>query len=218
MPDSSSEHEEAVEDDKVPDTQLKVKTQERALSTSKRRLRSTSYRVRPRLEHARGVTDVQSVEDIPHPEAYYRQFEPHLVPPAAPQPPLNVHQYPEEASDSSDNESGYDFLASRISTAAVPPLYRKFTTINHRILLHLQDEIAKMEEELHFLDQAESQCRAAEERATGQPIAPASRRLMPRSQRHNEIYFQKLDLLRRLSIVVEQYSTSKKKTPTSSRP
>lgn len=65
--------------------------------------------------------------------------------------------------------AGYELLASKLSEQAGPksgdgederqitPLYRRFEFLNHRILLHLQDEIAEMEEELRRIDEAIAQ-------------------------------------------------------------
>jgi hypothetical protein len=204
MPESSSEREEKVEE-RTLNSQLKTKALERQVSV-KRRARPLYHRVRPRLDESRG--DVDTLEDPPYPEAYYRRGRQvqDMIPPSAPQPPSSLKPENEEASDDSGNESGYEFVASKISKSDVPPVYRRFAKLNHRILLHFQDEIAEMEEELQYLDDAESQCRVLEARATGRPIAPASRRVMPRSQRHNAIFFRRLDLLGRLSIKVEQYN------------
>lgn len=52
-------------------------------------------------------------------------------------------------------KSGYDLLASAIDSrdkTALTPIYRKFETLNNRILLYLQDEIAEMEDVLKKLD------------------------------------------------------------------
>ena len=54
-------------------------------------------------------------------------------------------------------KSGYDLLASAIDSRdqkSLTPIYRKFETLNNRILLYLQDEIAEMEEALKGLDAA----------------------------------------------------------------
>ena len=57
--------------------------------------------------------------------------------------------------------SGYSLLASSLSTTTHPtsdavlrPIYRKFETLNNRILLYLQDEISEMEQDLKDLDDA----------------------------------------------------------------
>jgi hypothetical protein len=103
--------------------------------------------------------------------------------------------------------SGYDLLASRLcsrqdsSEASLPPIYRRFESLNHRILLQLQDEIAEMEEDLHHMDRADAYERAARH---GQ-ASPASRRL-DWQWRGSELHARRLELLGRIYIKVEQYS------------
>ncbi|KAJ9145521.1 hypothetical protein NKR23_g5365 [Pleurostoma richardsiae] len=53
----------------------------------------------------------------------------------------------------------------------IKPIYRKFEALNHRLLLHLQDELSELEEQLHRLDTADTQNRRMQNR-----IQPASRR------------------------------------------
>jgi len=62
-------------------------------------------------------------------------------------------------------KSGYERLASHLKTAlsnpstssiatgAITPIYRKFEALNHRVLLHLQDELTCLERHLHTLDE-----------------------------------------------------------------
>lgn len=57
--------------------------------------------------------------------------------------------------------SGYDLLASQLShggdtTPPLPAIYRRFTTLNNRLLLQLQDEISEMEAELRRLDDVDA--------------------------------------------------------------
>jgi hypothetical protein len=104
--------------------------------------------------------------------------------------------------------SGYDLLAARLTDShnvkrPLRPLYRKFTRLNHRILLQLQDEISQMEEDLAGLDAADARLRRG---STGQ-IAPESRRL--NWQWHgSELHARRLDLLGQIYVKVEQYSKS----------
>jgi hypothetical protein len=71
--------------------------------------------------------------------------------------------------------TGYEELALELSTtdSTVRPLYRKFEYLNHRILLHLQDELCELEEQLRRLDEIIAQMDAGV--AEGQRT-PASRR------------------------------------------
>jgi len=59
-------------------------------------------------------------------------------------------------------KSGYERLASHLKTAqsnlstssiTITPIYRKFEALNHRVLLHLQDELTCLERHLHTLDE-----------------------------------------------------------------
>jgi hypothetical protein len=102
--------------------------------------------------------------------------------------------------------SGYELLASRLccaeaSSNSLPPLYRRFGSLNHRILLQLQDEIAEMEEDLQIMDRAD----ACERAARHETAAPASRRL-DWQWRGSELHARRLDLLGRIYLKVEQYS------------
>jgi hypothetical protein len=66
--------------------------------------------------------------------------------------------------------TGYELLASQLSSSSVPPsektssdpshitpVYRKFSHLHHRVLLHLQDELAEMEHHLRMLDEGIAQ-------------------------------------------------------------
>jgi len=155
MPDSASEHDEGAQDAQSSDIQSKTKSQERIVSV-KRRVRAPLNRSRPRPDDSRNRGE--DVDYIPYPEAYYLRGGPidRVIPPMAPQPPSRFEHESEETPEASDTESGYDTLASNLATSGVPPVYRRFAKLNHRILLHIQDEITEMEEELQFLDDAES--------------------------------------------------------------
>ncbi|KXJ90015.1 hypothetical protein Micbo1qcDRAFT_164514 [Microdochium bolleyi] len=55
--------------------------------------------------------------------------------------------------------TGYNLLATRLAARTpdgheppIQPLYRRFGALAHRLLLHLQDEISQLEENLHSLD------------------------------------------------------------------
>lgn len=74
---------------------------------------------------------------------------------------------PEPPDLSKTTLTGYELLANELSTIPKPnedttssatgphitPLYRKFTQLHHRILLHLQDELSEMESQLRVLDE-----------------------------------------------------------------
>lgn len=66
-------------------------------------------------------------------------------------------------------------MALELSSASSPvkPLYRKFEYLNHRILLHLQDELSELEEQLRHLDEIIAQC---DPKSPDGGKSPASRR------------------------------------------
>ncbi|OWP02856.1 hypothetical protein B2J93_3436 [Marssonina coronariae] len=105
--------------------------------------------------------------------------------------------------------TGYELLASKLSSAAtsndvaagIKPMYRKFAALNHRLLLHLQDELGELEEQLHHLDHADTQTRVAD--AHGH-IVPASRRLA--AQAGGELEWRKTDVLGRIGYKLAQYN------------
>lgn len=102
------------------------------------------------------------------------------------------------------NRPGYDVLASVIHSqgdAYLKPVYRKFETLNTRILLYLQDEISEMEIELQQLDQAI----AREDQARGKNYASRRAELRLPSQLH----WLRMELIGRCHAKVEQYSQSK---------
>lgn len=78
-------------------------------------------------------------------------------------------------------------------------MYRKFEALNHRLLLHLQDEISELEEQLHRLDNADTQTRR-----TAAHIIPASRRAAAAAG--GELQWHKTDVLGRIGYKLAQYS------------
>jgi hypothetical protein len=109
--------------------------------------------------------------------------------------------------------TGYELLASRLSShtasteddndSKIKPIYRKFEALNHRLLLHLQDEISELEEQLHRLDSADTQSRRAG--ADGR-VLPASRRAAQAAG--GELQWHKTDILGRIGFKLAQYSMS----------
>ncbi|PKS04971.1 hypothetical protein jhhlp_008337 [Lomentospora prolificans] len=100
--------------------------------------------------------------------------------------------------------SGYQLLASKLSPSharpsIIQPMYRRFETMNHRILLHLQDELAEMEEQLHRLDTADTQTRRLQN-----CILPASRRSDYLAG--GELQWHKTDILGKIGYKLEQYN------------
>jgi len=103
--------------------------------------------------------------------------------------------------------SGYDLVASELaqshSELGCLPLFRQFKKVNYRVLLHLQDEISEMEQELSRLDAVDSSQRHRIDGST----APASRR-MSWQWGGSDIQPRRLEILGRLYIKLEQYCMS----------
>ncbi len=93
-----------------------------------------------------------------------------------------------------------DSGSSSSSGPQLKPLYRRFEALNHRLLLHLQDELAELEEQLHRLDTADTQTRRMANR-----ILPASRRAEYLAG--GELQWHKTDILGKIGYKLGQYST-----------
>jgi len=93
---------------------------------------------------------------------------------------------------------GYDLLASAIDSRDrrfLRPIYRKFETLNNRILLYLQDEIAEMEDALKRLDEAITQEEGRES------TLRRSDAMYP-----SQLKWHRQELMCRIVVKVEQYS------------
>ncbi|KAK0725498.1 hypothetical protein B0H67DRAFT_133339 [Lasiosphaeris hirsuta] len=117
--------------------------------------------------------------------------------------------------------SGYQLLSAKLSNSAtlrsrrhsssrmahengeqaIKPIYRRFETLNHRLLLHMQDELTELEEQLHRLDTADTQTRRL-----SNCILPASRRAEFMSG--GELQWHKTDILGKIGFKLGQYSTT----------
>ena len=155
---------------------------------------------------------------VENPEVYYASTRPVVTQtmqrPARLSPPDHHHQprnhqlirgtpHSQTGKPPRQTKSGYDELAAAIDSrgdAFLRPIYRKFETLNHRILLYLQDEISEMEEELRELDLAVTH----EEEMLGN--THASRRA--EAKLPSQLQWRRLELLNRSYTKVEQYSTS----------
>lgn len=82
---------------------------------------------------------------------------------------------------------------------AIQPIYRRFKAMNHRLLLHLQDELSELEEQLHRLDTADTQTRRLQNR-----ILPASRRA--EALAGGELQSHKAEILAKIGFKLSQYS------------
>ncbi|KAH6606045.1 hypothetical protein Trco_005198 [Trichoderma cornu-damae] len=105
------------------------------------------------------------------------------MPFAVPDPPPAFIQSPMQASFPPQPNyqlsglplSGYELLAAKLSSNVagprLAPIYRRFESLHHRLLLHMQDELVELEGQLRNLDAADTQIR----KFPG-GIFPASRR------------------------------------------
>lgn len=156
-------------------------------------------------------------------ENYYTSRDASVVhqPPLPPSPPSSpedsLHRNtPTRRRDSTASQvsSGYGLVASHLTRsttqdkAGFPPLYRRFESVNHRVLLHLQDEISQMEEELQTLDEYEEMHRVATAEQEGTKLAPASRRMEAQSQAYSSLHYRRMDLMAALTHKTSQYSGS----------
>ncbi|KAG6354772.1 hypothetical protein INS49_003853 [Diaporthe citri] len=82
---------------------------------------------------------------------------------------------------------------------AIQPIYRRFKAMNHRLLLHLQDELSELEEQLHRLDTADTQTRRLQNR-----ILPASRRA--EALAGGELQSHKTEILAKIGFKLSQYN------------
>lgn len=142
--------------------------------------------------------------------------------PLPPSPPKSPEENPHRGgrrsrknSKALQASSGYGLVASHLTSSADAnhiPLYRRFENLNHRVLLHLQDEISQMEEDLHMLDEYEEAHRAAAAEHQGTKIMPASRRMDAHAQAYSSLHYRRQELLGALVQKTEQYSRSSYKT------
>ncbi|EFQ35657.1 uncharacterized protein GLRG_10801 [Colletotrichum graminicola M1.001] len=131
---------------------------------------------------------------------------PHL-PPNALQPRLPAvhHGHPKHLPRAEKLPlTGYELIASKLCAAdsdrsSIKPIYRRFEALNHRLLLHLQDELAELEEQLHRLDTADTQTRRMQN-----CILPASRRQDALTA--GELQWHKTDVLGKIGYKLSQYN------------
>lgn len=103
----------------------------------------------------------------------------------------STHSNPGSNSGSSAGSMGAQY--------PIKPLYRKFEALNHRILLHLQDELSELEEQLHRLDTADTQTRRLQN-----SFLPASRRAEVLAG--GELQWHKADILGKIGYKLGQYN------------
>jgi hypothetical protein len=98
--------------------------------------------------------------------------------------------------------SGYELLAAKLTGNMEPklaPIYRRFESLHHRLLLHMQDELVEMEEELRNLDAADTQLR----KFPG-GVYPASRRLENKSP--TDATWKRKEIIGHIAQKLYQYS------------
>ncbi|KAF3387046.1 hypothetical protein F1880_001051 [Penicillium rolfsii] len=161
---------------------------------------------------------------VSRPESYYYTSKDASAihrPPLPPSPPSSPEDRLHRGTalkrrncNASEVTSGYGLVASHLTQsttqekAAFPPLYRRFESVNHRVLLHLQDEISQMEEDLRTLDEYEEMHRVATAEKEGIKPLPASRRLDVQSQAYSSLHYRRMDLMAALIQKTEQYNTA----------
>jgi hypothetical protein len=109
--------------------------------------------------------------------------------------------------------SGYDILARTLSSSShntPKPLYRTFSTMHHRYLLHLQATICDLEAQLQHMDDVDTYQRTSQSfvyqsssTSTGRPdIRPAVR------DQTSELEYYRSDILNRIGWALERYHTA----------
>jgi len=110
----------------------------------------------------------------------------------------------EELDASEDaNTSTHDLRVNNFCSdgnAALKPIYRKFETLNNRILLYLQDEISKLESQLQQLDNAIS--------TLGDSSSEDARSTEDGPSMSVGLEWQRKELVGRISSKLDQYSKS----------
>ncbi|KAL6815789.1 hypothetical protein GGI42DRAFT_312328 [Trichoderma sp. SZMC 28013] len=99
--------------------------------------------------------------------------------------------------------SGYELLAAKLSGGLsgprLAPIYRRFESLHHRLLLHMQDELIELEEQLHSLDAADTQ-----KRKFPGGIFPASRR--KENMNPTEATWKKKEIIGHIAAKLYQYN------------
>ncbi|KAI9686300.1 MAG: hypothetical protein M1820_010664 [Bogoriella megaspora] len=144
----------------------------------------------------------EAPSDPPHMVAPYQYQYP------APAPNTHAPSRPALAPPDTNKTSiiGYELLASKLSSTdpeeRLQPAYRKFEHLNHRVILHLQDEVSELEEELRLLDECIAQDTA---NLTGKDqTLPASRRAEAKAG--GELHFRRVEVLGRIFVKTGQYN------------
>ncbi|WPH00184.1 Hypothetical protein R9X50_00300700 [Acrodontium crateriforme] len=147
--------------------------------------------------------------------AYHMAIQQYQYPPPPggpfPGPIMNTQMihpdHPPHAPDSPDvsqrTMAGYEMIAHELSDreSQISTVYRKFEYLNHRVLLHLQDELSELEEQLRTVDELIIQMDPALKEGKTTPV---SRR--GEAYCGGEIHYRRTSLLGRIFIKTEQYN------------
>lgn len=179
--------------------------------TEKRESRTRRPQLHPQLSEAE---DRYGTPEMARGSAKHPHFPPDEL-----QPRLAGQRYPKHLPRAEKLPmTGYELVAAKLSAsdsrtarrasdsssrseeqATIKPIYRKFEALNHRLLLHLQDELSELEEQLHRLDTADTQTRRLQN-----CILPASRRT--EFMTGGELQWRKTDILGKIGFKLGQYS------------
>ncbi|TGJ83794.1 hypothetical protein E0Z10_g4944 [Xylaria hypoxylon] len=156
----------------------------------------------PRVMTGKGRRRSYGTPEMPRGNVQYPHVPPEDLTPRA----INPHFMKHLPRHEKPPMTGYELLASKLSATSVyrsgtplRPIYRRFETLNHRVLLHLQDEICELEEQLRRLDAVDTQ-----NRRLPNGVLPASRRA--ESMSNSELQWHKTDTLGKVGFKLEQYS------------
>ncbi|KAK8206039.1 hypothetical protein IWZ01DRAFT_529442 [Phyllosticta capitalensis] len=102
------------------------------------------------------------------------------------------------------DDDEHDAEKGRAREGHVRPLYRRFEYLQHRILLHIQDELSELEEKLSEMDKWIAQQSALRDQQG--MAAPASRRLEARYG--NDVHTRRTLLLGEIFVKLGQYNSA----------
>jgi len=109
---------------------------------------------------------------------------------------------PKSSISANNDAKGYHKVAYELTDprSSVKPIYRRFEYLNHRLLLHVQDELCEIEEQLRILDSVIAQMKPY----AGPGSVSQSRRWEHRFG--NQYHSQRQQLLGKIFLKMQQYS------------
>jgi hypothetical protein len=158
-----------------------------------------------------------------HPQPMHPQgYQASMQYPEVPEPPSPSHM-PSRTKQRSTKLAGHEYIASKLTVpltqkqesgldGARPfPLYRRFEELNHRILLHLQEEISELEKDLHDVDEGMLEMSTAISMAGQHAPGSAPPNLDSTFRygdphRAEELRYRRTELLGRIFVKLGQYS------------